>query len=76
MRAIAWLVSGLAGLTGCGHAFPVAATFQGDVGANVMADATVKGAFDVKLPTAADPGEMTATVVRPGNSQRRVPGLR
>jgi protease IV len=39
------------------------------VGANVMADATVKGSFDVKLPTAADPGEMTSTVVRPGRSQ-------
>ena len=57
------------GLAGCGHAFPVAATFRGDASANVVADATLKGAFDVKLPTAADPGEMTATVVRPGKSQ-------
>jgi protease IV len=69
LACVAWLASSLAGLTGCRHAFPVAATFQGNVGANVMADATVKGSFDLKLPTAADPGEMTATVVRPGNSQ-------
>ena len=69
LACVGWLAVALAGLTGCRHAFPVAATFQGNVGANVMADATVKGSFDVKLPTAADPGEMTSTVVRPGNSQ-------
>ena len=62
----AWLVSGLSGLLGCGHAFPVAATFRGDASANVVADATLKGSFDVKLPSAVDPGEMTATVVRAG----------
>ena len=66
---LGWLVSASIGLTGCGHAFPVAATFRGDASANVVADATLKGAFDIKLPTAADPGEMTATVVRPGKSQ-------
>jgi protease IV len=66
---ITWLVSGLVALTGCGHAIPVAATFQGDVGANVMANATFKGDFEVKLPAATDPGDMTATVVRAGNSQ-------
>jgi len=47
---------------------PVTATFRGDANANVVADATVKGAFEVKMPTAVDPGEMTATVVRPGKS--------
>jgi protease IV len=62
---ITWLVSGLVGLAGCGHAIPVAATFQGDVGAN----ATIKGDFEVKLPAATDPGDMTATVVRAGSSQ-------
>ena len=67
---------GLIGLAGCGHAFPVAATFRGDASANVVADATLKGAFEVKLPTAADPGEMTATVVRPGKSQGLVHGSR
>jgi protease IV len=64
-----WLALGLVGLAGCGHAFPVVATFRGDASANVVADATLKGAFDVKLPSAVDPGEMMATVVRPGNSQ-------
>jgi protease-4 len=63
------LVAGLIGLAGCGHAFPIAATFRGEASANVVADATLKGAFDVKLPTSADPGEMMATVVRPGKSQ-------
>ncbi len=63
---IGWLVAGLAG---CGHVLPVAATFRGDASANVVADATLKGAFEVKLPSAADPGEMTATVVRAGRSE-------
>jgi protease-4 len=64
-----WLLSASIGLAGCGHALPVAATFRGEAAANVVADATLRGAFDVKLPTAADPGEMTATVVRPGKSR-------
>ena len=38
-----WLVSASIGLAGCGHAFPVAATFRGDASANVVADATFKG---------------------------------
>ncbi len=63
-----WLVSGLIGLVGCGHPFPIAATFRGDASANVVADATLKGAFEVKIPSAVDPGEMTGTVVRPGKS--------
>src|SRR5262249_53891301 len=32
--------------------------------------ATVRGALDIKLPTAVDPGEMTSTVVRAGNGQK------
>lgn len=66
---IAWTVSGLVGFGGCGHAIPVTATLGGGVGANVMANATVKGDFEVKLPAATDPGEMTSTVVRAGRSQ-------
>ena len=67
------LTSGLTalGLAGCGHALPIAATFRGETGVN--ADANLRGAVDirlppveVKLPAAADPGEMVATVVRPG----------
>jgi protease-4 len=51
---------------------PVTATFRGDAG--VVADATVRGAVEVKLPSAVDPGEMVATVVRPGKTP--VPGAR
>src|ERR1017187_2249764 len=68
LACFTWLVSGLMGLAGCGHAFPVAATFRGDASANVVANATLKGAFEVKIPSAVDPGEMMATVVRPGKS--------
>jgi protease IV len=64
-----WLAMCLAGLGGCGHAIPIAARFQGDVGANVTANATFKGDVEVKLPSASDPGEITATVVRAGQSQ-------
>src|SRR5580700_1747340 len=71
---VAWLLGGLLGLAGCGHAIPIAASFQGNAG--IVADATVRGAVDVKMPSAievkipsaADPGEMMATVVRPGKS--------
>jgi protease-4 len=63
----AWLVAaGLVGSIGCGHAIPVAATFRGDATAHVAADAAIRGAVEVKLPSAVDPGEMTATVVCAG----------
>jgi protease IV len=63
------LLGGLAAvdLSGCGHAIPVAATIRGDAG--IAADATVRGAVEVKLPSAVDPGEMAATVVRAGQGQ-------
>jgi protease IV len=62
-----WLATSLStlGLAGCGHAIPIAATFRGDAG--IAADATVRGSLEVKLPSAVDPGEMAATVVRAGN---------
>jgi protease-4 len=66
--AVAGTVAALLGLTGCGHVLPVAATFRGDANANVMADATLRGALEVKIPSAVDPGEMTATAVRPRTS--------
>jgi protease-4 len=75
-RAILGLISGLTalGLAGCGHALPIAATFRGETG--VTADANLRGAVDVrlpqvevKLPAASDPGEMVATVVRPGRGE-------
>ena len=66
---LGWLATGLAGLAGCGHAIPIAAKFQGGVGANVVANATFKGDVEVKLPSATDPGEIIATVVRAGQSQ-------
>jgi protease-4 len=55
-------------LVGCDHVFPVAARIRGDVNANVVTDSTVRGAIEVKMPSAADPGEMMSTVVRPGRS--------
>jgi protease IV len=55
------------GLSGCGHVLPVSATFQGNVNANVT-DAVVRGGVEVKLPSAVDPGEMTSTVVRAGQT--------
>jgi protease-4 len=64
----AGLVAVLFGLAGCGHVLPVMATFRGDANASVVADATIKGAVEVRVPTAVDPGEMTATVVRPASS--------
>lgn len=58
---------------GCGHVLPIAATFRGHTG--VTADANLRGAVEVrlppvevKLPAAADPGEMVATVVRAGQA--------
>ena len=45
---------------------PVAATFRGDAG--IVAEANVRGAVDVKLPSAVDPGEMVVKVVRAGQA--------
>lgn len=53
-------------VAGCGHAIPIHAMVQGEGTANVAADATIRGAVEVKLPGALDPGPMTTTVVRPG----------
>ncbi len=65
-------VFSILGLAGCGHALPIAATFRGDAG--IVADANVRGALEVKipsvevkLPSAVDPGEMAAKIVRAGN---------
>ncbi len=52
-------------VAGCGHALPIRAVVQGEGTANIAADATVRGAVEVKLPGAVDPGAMTTTVVRP-----------
>src|SRR5437762_825688 len=55
------------GLAGCGRVIPLATTFRGDAG--IVADATLRGTMDLKLPSAVDPGEIAATVVRPGKGQ-------
>jgi protease IV len=57
----------LIGLTlgGC-HPFPVAATFRGDMNATVSTDSSVRGSFEVKMPSSVDPGPMVGTVVRAG----------
>jgi protease IV len=66
--ALAWICVSLLGLAGCGHVIPIAGTFRGEGNANVTADATVRGAFEVKMPSSVDPGNMVGTVVRPGHS--------
>ncbi len=72
-RAAAYVAAGFtmlittAATSGCGHVLPVSATFQGSVNANVS-DAVVRGGVEVKLPSAVDPGEMTSTVVRTGQT--------
>jgi protease-4 len=66
--SVGWILAGLVGFAGCGHVLPVMATFRGDATASIAADTSVRGAIEVKMPAAADPGEMTATVVRPGKS--------
>src|SRR5579883_1793928 len=72
-RAILRLLACLAlvDLAGCGHALPIVTTFRGEAG--VAADANLRGAVDIrlppvemKLPAAADPGEVIAKVVRAG----------
>jgi protease-4 len=65
----------VAGSGGCGHVIPVAATFKGGVSANVAADTAIRGALEVKLPSAIDPGEMTASVVCPGKSPAPCPRI-
>ncbi len=70
-----WKWVTLVGMSGCGHVIPVAATFRGDASGNVTADATVRGAFEVKMPSAVDPGNMTATVVRAAHSAAPCPRI-
>ena len=68
----AWAVLGIIVLGGMGSTgcvpLPFNGTFRGNVQADatarVVADAAVKGAVEVKLATAPDPGPMTAIVVR------------
>jgi protease-4 len=72
---IAALLAGHVGFGGCGHVIPVTATFRGDAQANVVADAAIRGGLDVKLPSAIDPGVMTATVVRAGKSPAPCPRI-
>ncbi len=48
--------------SGCQHPFPVMGYFQGT--ANVAAQADVHGEMSIKLPLAADPGPMIASVIR------------
>jgi protease-4 len=70
-----WLIAGLTGVMGCGHALPIVASFRGDATANVATDSTIRGAIEVKMPAAADPGEMTATVVRPAKAPANCPRI-
>jgi protease IV len=64
---LAWMLASLLGLGGC-HALPIAANFRGDMNATVATDSSVRGSLEVKMPSSVDPGQMIATVVRPGHS--------
>jgi protease-4 len=63
------------GLAGC-KVIPVTADVRADVRADVGADIRghidsdnqVRGSLEIKSPAAVDPGEITATIVRPGKS--------
>jgi len=70
---IATLGMSLFCLAGC-KVIPVAADVNADVRADVRADMrghvvsdnTMRGSVEIKTPAAVDPGEITATIVRPG----------
>lgn len=77
LATIATIGMSLLCLAGC-KVIPVAADVNADVRADVRADMrghivsdnTMRGSIDVKAvqPAAVDPGDITATVVRPGKS--------
>jgi len=46
----------------------VRADVRGDLNTRVVSENTMRGSVEVKTPAAIDPGEITATVVRPGKS--------
>ena len=60
----------LGGAWGCGR-LPIHGTFRAqakvDADARVLADASVRGSVEVKLPINPDPGPMRAVVVRPAH---------
>ena len=62
------------GSFGC-RTTPFIGRFQGeakvDANARVSADATVRGSVEVKMPSATDPGPMTAVVVRASHAWAR-----
>ena len=58
----------LLAFAGCGHVIPFVGTIRGEGNANITADANVRGGLEIKMPSAVDPGNMTATVVRAGQS--------
>jgi protease-4 len=73
------LATSLSCLSGC-KVIPVSADVNADVRADVRAnvaadvrghvvsDNQVRGSLEIKSPAAVDPGEITATIVRPGKS--------
>lgn len=70
IRAEGWALV-LAVFSGC-HPIPVSGRFQGEAkvvaDARVAAEATVRGAVEVKVPPISDPGPMAAVVVRASRS--------
>ena len=65
------LLAASASAGGCHHPIPVLAHFQGT--AQVAAQADVRGEVAVKLPAAADPGPMVASVVQASRSANPAP---
>ena len=66
LGSLAWMGAILCTLAGCGHVIPIVGTIRGEGTASVTADANVRGAFEIKVPSSVDPGNMMCTVVRPG----------
>ena len=70
MGSLAPIWVALLGFAGCGHVIPIVGTIRGEGNANLTADANLRGALEVRMPSAVDPGNMTGTVVRAGRADR------
>jgi protease-4 len=72
------LAMSLATLAGC-KVIPVKADVRANVGADIrghlVSDNQVRGSVEIKSPASVDPGEITATVVRPGKAPAPCPRI-
>jgi protease-4 len=67
------LLAATAMTCGCHHPIPMQAQFQGS--AQVAAQADVRGEVAIKLPAAADPGPIVASVIQPSRLGDAAPRL-